>query len=139
MNRGDPAPVPAGQRTVLVAEDDQAMRRVLAQVLVQDGYRVITAENGRVAIRHLEQTPIDLIVSDIFMPEGDGLELLNHLRTARRDCPVIVTCGGGRAMTVTMLRMAQALGARRILQKPFSLQSLLDAVHEILRDPRGCA
>ena len=76
--------------TILVADDDQKLLKMVCRTLIYEGYQVVTAENGREALAKLETEPPDLIVLDWMMPELDGLELLHRLRAARDEVPVLM-------------------------------------------------
>lgn len=127
-----PAIAPRDQRTVLLVEDEAPLRDLLAGVLRAAGFVVKTAEHGVVALNALAQSGADLIVTDLCMPDLDGMELVMQLRRKASATPVIVISGGGVSNTGDMLRAARLLGARRTLEKPFPLQELVRAAREIL-------
>lgn len=120
---------------ILVVDDDAALRLVLRTILEDGGHTVREAAGGHDALKLLRQQLPDLIITDIYMPDGDGLELIYQLRTLTQ-APVIAISGGGRHdAPLSMLTVAGALGATRVLQKPFTEQTLLDAVREALKPP----
>lgn len=114
--------------TVLVVDDDRATQRLLAATLGAAGYRVLTAGNGREALDYLRDNKVDLVITDLVMPEIDGLELLRVLRMEPSSPPLI-------AMSVApeYLQVAAALGARQTLLKPVDLDALLTMVKGVLR------
>jgi DNA-binding response OmpR family regulator len=123
--------------TLLLVEDDTEMRRMLAAALRRDGHFVIEAANGDEALDwlapgvlegDLERVP-DLIVSDIRLPYFSGLEILEGLQVAARRIPVILITGFPDRETHAR---AAALGAVRVLEKPFDLGELRAAVHAAL-------
>jgi len=123
---------------ILVVEDDDQMRAILKQILERAGHEVAEAANGRAAMEMQRRACADLVITDIIMPEMDGIEMITALR---RDFPavkIIAISGGSRIGPMEFLSLARVLGAHRTLHKPFALQDMLDAVDELLgRDPSG--
>jgi CheY-like chemotaxis protein len=119
---------------ILVIEDHQEVREVLVQALSSAGYSVLEAENGRDALRHLEDTGIDLVITDILMPEKDGLEVLMEIRARNRQVQVIAMSSGGHIGPRYFLDTARALGAARTFTKPFDMNRMMDAVKELTQD-----
>ena len=117
--------------TILCIDDEEPVRRLFQVALEGAGYRVLTAENGRLGLRLLEHQEVDLIFVDIFMPEMDGVELIPLLGKTRPASKIMaITGGSGRS---NYLDMAKHLGANDTLMKPFSLQELLEAVSSQLK------
>jgi len=118
--------------TILIVDDVEPVRRVLRWTLEEAGYAVVEAADGRAALRVLEDTPVDLVMLDIIMPEMEGIETIGVLR---RTCPhlkVIAISGGGQISAESHLETAQALGAFRALRKPIDHDQLFDAIHAAL-------
>ena len=112
--------------TILCIDDEEPVRRLFQVAPEGAGYRVLTAENGRLGLRLLEHQEVDLNFVDIFMPEMDGVEAIPLLRKTRPASKIMaITGGSGRR---NYLDMVKHLGAHDTLMKPFSLQELLDAV-----------
>ena len=120
---------------ILIVDDDQQMREILTLALVRAGYEVDAAEDGRCAFRLSQENPPDLVVTDLFMPEHDGLQLLMDLRRARPGLKVIAI-SGFTAMDgdgeIEFLTAAQTFGAVRVFKKPFGMADLVQAVGEAL-------
>ena len=116
---------------ILLIDDEENFRCVLKQVLVNAGYEVVEASNGAEGIKYFYQNPADMIVTDIIMPEKEGIETILELKRAFPDVKLIAMSGGGWYGTDIDFDMAKKLGART-LDKPFPLQDLLDAVNELL-------
>ena len=110
--------------SVLVIDDDAEVRRVVTRLLEMEGHSVIQAENGRVALEQYSDTPTDLVISDIYMPEMDGIELLTRLRESFPDARIVAMSGGGAIAAHHMLRAAEALGAVAIVEKPFDMDAI---------------
>jgi CheY-like chemotaxis protein len=117
---------------VLVVDDNDDVRAVVVRNLLRAGYRVVQAASSHAAIAILKDQVPDLVVTDIFMPDGDGFELINELRQRALSVPILVISGGG-AIAGDYLGVASQLGAASVLRKPFKNHQLLDAVHLALR------
>jgi DNA-binding response OmpR family regulator len=121
---------------ILIIEDDFAFRRLMSATLTAHGHLVVEATDGCTGINILETQRPDLIITDIMLPEQDGIEVMMKLRTMQNAPPAIaITDLHGQAELY--LRVARSLGAQRILLKPFSMESLMTAVEEVLRMPNG--
>lgn len=114
--------------TIAIIDDETGMREMMDAVLKRAGYRTITACNGVDARARLADETVDLVIADIFMPEGDGIEVIRNLRETRPDLPVIAISGGGSRIQGDFLKAARLLGAREVLTKPFLPQKLVDTV-----------
>ena len=112
---------------VLVADDDPSVRRVLERALEREGYEVATASNGAEALEAVAAAPPDLVVTDINMPDVDGIELLINL-IERGGIKVIAISGGGLFPKDELLADARLLGAVDIIAKPFEVDDLLARV-----------
>ena len=118
---------------ILIIDDEAELRMLLNRILNRQGHETVEAENGREALRHLESSAgFDLIVTDLFMPEMDGIETLRHIKTEWPDAKVIVISGGGNRTGLDMLPMAGKFGADRTFAKPFDPADLAKAVEELL-------
>lgn len=117
---------------LLIVEDDSEMRELLRKVLEKEGYRVSVAEDGRVAMTFLSQSPCDLVVTDMLMPEDDGLELLQVVHRTRPTLPVIIITAFGDWGTYSR---ALDLGAAAFISKPLKLAELIGAIHTALARP----
>jgi CheY-like chemotaxis protein len=116
---------------ILLIDDEESFRSVLKQVLQNAGYDVVEAANGAEGIRHFHEKPADMIITDIIMPEKEGIETIIELKKAYPDVKLIAMSGGGWYGTDIDFDMAKKLGAHT-LNKPFALQELLDVVSELL-------
>lgn len=114
---------------ILVVDDDAEVRNVVRRTLESAGYAVREAANGAEAIAAAQATLFDLVITDILMPEKDGLETVIHLRRNMPDLSVIAISGCGNEL---YLRDAVGLGATKILAKPFTPTRLRELVAEIL-------
>ena len=126
----DDAPVKTSP-VILLIDDEKPFRNVLKQVLSTAGYEVVEAANGAEGIDRFYDNPADLIITDIIMPEKEGIETIIELKKVYPEIKLIVMSGGGWYGTDIDFDMAKKLGART-LDKPFALRELLDAVAELL-------
>ncbi len=117
---------------ILIIEDDNEVREYLESVLSRAGYQVISAGNGKEGVALFRKDPADLVITDIIMPEKDGIETIMDLRRANSNLKVIAISGGGRAEPENYLHSARLLGANRTMKKPFTNQEMIDAIRELL-------
>jgi CheY-like chemotaxis protein len=122
----------ADAASILLVDDNDDARVTVARVLEMAGYGVVQAANARAATALLKERMPDLVITDIFMPEGDGFEMLSELREREPAIPVIAISGGGARQGQDVLATASRLGARKVLHKPFARRQLLDAITEAL-------
>jgi signal transduction histidine kinase/ActR/RegA family two-component response regulator len=115
---------------ILVVEDDRDLCDLLRRVLERAGFVTAGVSNGREALQHIMTEPTDLIVTDIVMPEMDGVELMRVLQKERPNLPVIALSGGEDIMEYS--RIAGRLGARVALRKPVVHADLICAVNEVV-------
>lgn len=126
--------------SVLVIEDDAITRTTIASVLEDLGYQVFTAENGRAGLDLYAAEPADLVITDIYMPEKDGIETIMSLREKAVSPKIIAMSGGGEASGMDVLRMARLLGADATMLKPVSVPRMLREVADLLGEtPPGPA
>jgi two-component system response regulator (stage 0 sporulation protein F) len=112
--------------TILIIDDEEIIRVLLRSALEAAGYEVTEAGNGREGLELYRQRPADLVITDILMPEMNGLDMLLELTREFLHAKVIAISGAGGEKNV--LNVAKLLGARQTFQKPFSIPHLLGAV-----------
>jgi DNA-binding response OmpR family regulator len=118
--------------SILLVEDDEQLRSMLRIVLDRAGHEVQEAGNGKEALEIYNRRPTDLIVTDIVMPDKEGLETIMEFRRSYPDVKIIAMSGGGRTGAQNYLQLAKKLGADHILTKPFSNQEILDGIHIVV-------
>jgi DNA-binding NtrC family response regulator len=111
---------------ILVIDDSSTILLIVGQTLMAAGYGISTCQDAKTALRMARQERFDLIITDIYMPDSDGLDLMRDLRRLRPDVPFLAM--SGMTGQFNMLKVAKHLGASQTLQKPFSAQDLLAAV-----------
>jgi DNA-binding NarL/FixJ family response regulator len=117
---------------VLVIDDDEQMRTLLRQVMEWSGYTVTDAENGRKGMQRQREHPADLVITDLIMPEQEGLETISKLKKEYPDIKIVAISGGGRIGPEAYLPAAQELGADLVFSKPFDVKEFVAAVRELL-------
>ena len=120
---------------ILLVDDDELLRGALRQILVRAGYDVDDASNGKVAIREYRRQRSDVVITDIVMPDEEGLGTIRELRRVDPKVKIIAISGGGLGKAGDYLGIAQILGAMRTLAKPFVPEVLLAMITEVLADP----
>jgi len=118
---------------ILVIDDDEALRPMLGMALESKGHRVTLAENGVVGVKRYIASPPDLVITDIIMPEKEGVETIIELRNQHPDVKIIAMSGGGPRSEI-YLKMCAQLGVCCTLAKPFSLDVLTEAVNRALAE-----
>lgn len=122
---------------ILVVDDEEGITTVVQTVLTRRNYTVVTARNGRDALEKLTLAPIDLIITDMIMPDIDGLHLIPEIHRLCPKVKIIAMSGGGTRFGADMyLKEARRLGATHLLTKPFLLNELVDLVAKTLAETR---
>lgn len=123
---------------ILVIDDDATIRLSLKLALEDADHHVEEAANGLEGIDRFRANPAALVITDIFMPEKEGMELIDEIKRDRPETKIIAISGGGRMNPDDYLTIARRLGADRTLLKPFDIGLLLDTV-DVLLKPDGAA
>jgi CheY-like chemotaxis protein len=119
---------------ILVVDDDEIVRNSIVLLLDDHAFHVITACDGVEGMRAFRQSQPDVLLTDIIMPDKDGIGLITEVRREFRDAKIIAMSGGGRIGNGDVLTIAAALGADACLQKPFGDLQLVRAVRSLLTD-----
>jgi len=118
---------------VMVVDDEVAVRNLIKEVLSDSGHDIVEAANGEEACEIINEITIDLVVTDLVMPEKSGLELIMDLAENYPDLPVIaISGGGGITGRFDYLPIAKLIGAKQIVNKPFKIDEIRKLVHDIL-------
>jgi CheY-like chemotaxis protein len=118
---------------ILVIDDEEQLRDLIKKMLTRDGHQILMAQDGEEGVRAFHQFNPDLIITDIIMPNKDGIEVIMELLKSYPEFPIIAISGGRRAITAGFnLDSAEMLGVKGILQKPFTHQQLKDIIQKIL-------
>jgi DNA-binding NtrC family response regulator len=125
---------PRAPGTILVVDDEAGIRSLLRQILVEAGYRVLEAKDGREAQLQVEGSEVDLVITDLAMPDKDGIETIQALHRERPRLKMIAMSG---QFSGPSLQAAEALGAQASLDKPIQRDELLDAVARLMPGRKG--
>jgi two-component system response regulator (stage 0 sporulation protein F) len=117
---------------ILLVEDDDQLRTMLKEVLKRSGHEVWEASNGTGVCDMYEKQRFDLVITDLVMPNIEGLEVIMDLRRIDRTVRIIAISGGGQSKATDYLRLAKKLGVQLTLAKPFGNQQFLEAVSQVL-------
>ena len=116
---------------IMVIDDDVAVRAFLCKVLEREGYTVIEEPDGKSALRHFAGDPTDLVISDVYMPDMDGIDFLIRAQEAFPGVRIFLISGGGQMGKESVLAAASKLGAARVFEKPFKVEEILEAVRAV--------
>ncbi|HHN73913.1 MAG TPA: response regulator [Acidobacteria bacterium] len=119
---------------ILLIEDDERTRRMLREMTERAGYEVVDVANGELGLRAQRGSGFDLVITDILMPDKEGIETIMELRRDYPDLPVIAISGGGSAGGLDYLTVARSLGARYTFAKPVDRQELLGAIASVFAE-----
>jgi DNA-binding response OmpR family regulator len=117
---------------ILVIDDDPQINSLLQEVLEFEGYQVITAQRAIEGLQYLEATTFDLVITDVLMPDKEGLETIREMRQRFPQTKIIAISGGLTKSGVDVLELAKRLGANSVLSKPFDVQDLIKSVRQLL-------
>lgn len=119
---------------ILLVEDDLELRTMLRTALTRKDYTVIEAGNGREALLKFKPDVTDLVITDLIMPDEDGLKVIMKIREKKPGVKVIAISGGGKAGPGSYLNLASALGADKVFSKPFSVADLIIEIENLLSE-----
>lgn len=119
---------------VLLIDDDEMVLETLAPGLSDAGFEVETAQDGEIAADRFKRISPDVVVTDIIMPNREGIETLIEFKKIAPDIPIIVMSGGGRTHKLDFLDVAEKMGAAATLRKPFLPDDLANLIRSVLSD-----
>jgi two-component system, chemotaxis family, chemotaxis protein CheY len=117
---------------ILVIDDDPLVRNTILRILRSSGFEVLSADDGVRGMKAFRSETPDLVITDIIMPEQEGIQTIMQMRRERPDAKIIAISGGGRIGNADFLSMARSLGADDIVSKPFTPAQLVSRVTECL-------
>lgn len=120
--------------SILIIEDDNEIRNMLKIMVQRAGFSVQTARNGLEGVKTFRRAPSDVVITDIVMPEKEGLETILELREDYPEVKIIAISGGGRHDAKNYLQSAKDFGADYIFHKPFSQKEIITAIKDLLKD-----
>ena len=126
----------SAKKTILLVDDDEAVRSVMRRALQRMNYHVLETEDGRGVLRILRSSYVDAIILDLIMPTQEGIETLIEIQREGFRVPVVVVSGGGHVLPGTYLQVAHNLGASAMLSKPVDLILLEGTLRKLISGPR---
>ena len=124
---------------VLVIDDDIPTCHVLRQALERAGYDVVEAHEGHAGVQHCQKSHFDVVITDMLMPDKEGLGMIQELRQNFPELKIIAISGGSYVGTRSILDVARHFGAQSTLQKPFGLRQMLETLQTVLIGEPVCA
>ncbi|MCP4265200.1 MAG: response regulator [Candidatus Brocadiaceae bacterium] len=122
---------------VLVIDDEAQVRKLLRKILEAEGYQVADAPNGKVGMEFCRVERFDLVITDIIMPEKEGIEVIGELLDNFPETKIIVISGGSRNLNAdNLLVSAKKIGADCVISKPFNVDELLNEVRLVLSNKK---
>lgn len=116
---------------ILLVDDEAFVRRQVTRLLNRAGYEVWEADNAHLALELLKRFAVDVVITDLYMPRMNGFAFIESLAGRHNRCPVIAMTGGGARTPLDLLADAARIGADQVIQKPFQMPTLLEAIARV--------
>ncbi len=120
-------------KTILIIDDEMQIRLMLRRMLEKEGYKVIDAPDGEQGMKLYSENPADLVVTDLIMPQKEGIEIIFELKRHHPDVKIIAMSGGGRNKPDTYLDLAKRAGALLTFSKPIMKKEFIQAVNSLIK------
>jgi DNA-binding response OmpR family regulator len=120
--------------TILIIDDEKSILGFLKEMLMREGFNVLTAIDGKEGLHLFNDNQVDLVITDLIMPDKDGFGTIIELKNISQDIKIIAMSGGGHAHPKYYLDITKSLGVQYTFQKPFKISALLEAVYELLKE-----
>jgi DNA-binding response OmpR family regulator len=122
---------------ILIIDDESHILLMLKKMLEKSGYEIDLAANGVEGVELFKKSQADLVITDIIMPEKEGLETIREMRRIKPNLKIIAMSGGGKVSADNYLDIAKIFGAAKVIAKPFTKQEMVGAVQELLGSAGG--
>jgi YesN/AraC family two-component response regulator len=122
---------------ILLVDDEPLVVEALSSAMISKGHRVVTATNGSEGMERFAEATFDLVITDIIMPDKEGIEMIMEMRRQAPNTRIVAISGGGRTGNVEFLQMAKKLGAMTTLKKPIRLAELYTMLEQCLGKSPG--
>jgi len=120
-------------KRILVVDDDEMMRAYLKELLLINDFKVTEAANGKLGLKEFRENTPDLVLTDIIMPEMEGISFIRELRAYNKDIPIIAMTGNVHGRMEEYLEISSQLSADEILRKPIKSQEFLDTINKLIK------
>lgn len=117
---------------ILVVDDDEMMREFVKELLEINNFTITEANNGKTGLKEFRENTPDLVLTDIIMPEMEGISFIRELRSHNKEIPIIAMTGNVHGRMEEFLDISTKLGADEILRKPIKAQEFLDAIGRLV-------
>ncbi|MFO7933693.1 MAG: response regulator [Bacteroidales bacterium] len=117
---------------ILIIDDEPHILMMLKKMMEKAGYDIDLASNGHEGMKLFQKSPSDLVITDIIMPEKEGLETIREMKRIQPELKIIAMSGGGKISAENYLETASIFGANRVIQKPFTQKEMVTAVNELM-------
>ena len=117
---------------ILIVDDDEMMRAFIRELLTTHDFNISEAANGKLGLKEFRENTPDLVLTDIIMPEMEGISFIRELRAHNKDIPIIAMTGNVHGRMEEFLDISAKLGADDILRKPIKSQEFLDAINKLI-------
>lgn len=121
-------------KKILIIDDEAHILLMLKKMLERAGYEISLAANGMEGLEMFKRSPSDLVITDIIMPEKEGLETIREMKRLHSGLKIIAMSGGGKITADNYLQTAKLFGASRILEKPFTQQQMVESVKDLIKE-----
>jgi DNA-binding NtrC family response regulator len=122
--------------TILIIDDDKSILSLLKESLIYEGFNVLTATGGKEVMKLFNDNKVDLVITDIFMPDKNGFEIIIEMKRICPNIKIIAMSGIGLGMIKACLKTAKFSGAEYVFAKPFEIGNLLTAVYELSKEEK---
>jgi DNA-binding response OmpR family regulator len=119
-------------KKILIIDDDELITMTLRNVLKKEGFEVFDAENGVIGLELYKTHSPDLVITDMLMPDKEGLETITDLKAINPSCKIIAMSGGGSTQNMTFLELAKKVGADRVMEKPVRPADMIQTVKGLI-------
>lgn len=120
-------------KKILIIDDEPHILLMLKKMLERNGYEIDLAANGNEGLKLFNKNPSSLVITDIIMPEKEGLETIREMRRLQPDLKIIAMSGGGKVSADNYLEIAKIFGASKVIEKPFTQKEMVSAVNELMQ------
>ena len=117
---------------ILVVDDDDMMRSFIRELLLIHEFKITEASNGKLGLKEFREHTPDLVITDIIMPEMEGISFIRELRNHNKEIPIIAMTGNVHGRMEEYLGISSQLGADEVLRKPIKSQEFLDTIEKLL-------